>query len=317
MIKLKQVKIEKYKSIQKSQTVEIDPAITTIVGMNEAGKTSFLTALAKMHYFNDDVDFKFDTTQDYPRSELIDFESSDEDCNIVSCSYEISDSLLKEIEDEMGKDVFTIKNFTYSRAYKSKKFTYLGLVANQKKFLEFKVASYSLSEETKKTIIKSNSLNDIAAIVASPEDEDIVAFKADIKKFVVGAHSWDNLVQGYIAKSILDVKLPKFWYFDDYYPLSGKININRLVSLPPTDEKDKTSKALFELARIKPEEILSANDAQYEKYIALLEASSNKITNEIFKYWSTNKNLDIEFKIQSITNLQGQPEKGIRIFFLN
>ena len=65
--------------------------------------------------------------------------------------------------------------------------------------------------------------------------------------------------------------------------------------------------------RIKPEEILSANDAQYEKYIALLEASSNKITNEIFKYWSTNKNLDIEFKIQSITNLQGQPEKVLDI----
>ena len=313
MIKLKQVKIEKYKSIQKPQTVEIDPAITTIVGMNEAGKTSFLTALAKMNYFNDDADFKFDTTQDYPRSELIDFESSDDDCNIITCSYEISDSLLKEIADELGKDVFTVKSFTYSRAYKSKKYSYGGLVANQKKYLEFKVALYSLSEETKKLIIKSNSLNDIAALVASPEDEDLVVFKADIKKIIVGAHAWDNLIQGYIAKSILDVKLPKFWYFDDYYPLSGKININKLVSLPPTDEKDKTSKALFELARIKPEEILSANDAQYEKYIALLEASSNKITNEIFKYWSTNKNLDIEFKIQSITNPQGQPEKVLDI----
>lgn len=103
--------------------------------------------------------------------------------------------------------------------------------------------------------------------------------------------------------------MPKFWYFDDYYPLRGKININKLKNEPPTNEKDKTSKALFELARIKPEEILNATEQEYEKYIALLEASSNKITNEIFKYWSTNKNLDIEFKIQNTTNPQGQPEK--------
>ena len=49
-IKLKQVTVEKYKSIQKQQIVEIDDDITTIVGMNEAGKTSFLTAIAKTNY---------------------------------------------------------------------------------------------------------------------------------------------------------------------------------------------------------------------------------------------------------------------------
>jgi predicted ATP-dependent endonuclease of OLD family len=111
--------------------------------------------------------------------------------------------------------------------------------------------------------------------------------------------------------------MPKFWYFDDYYPLSGKININQLISQPPTNEKDKTSIALFELARIKPEEILNSSEAEYEKFIALLEASSNKITNEIFKYWSTNKNLDIEFKIQNILNHHGNTEKILDIRIKN
>jgi predicted ATP-dependent endonuclease of OLD family len=45
-----------------------------------------------------------------------------------------------------------------------------------------------------------------------------------------------------------------------------------------------------------------------------LEASSNKITSEIFKYWSTNKNLDIEFKIQDTTNPNNhQKEKTLDI----
>ena len=316
MIKLIQVTIHKYKSIQKSQTVNIDPAITTIVGMNEAGKTSFLTAIAKTNYFTDDSDFAFDITQDYPRNELIDFQHVEDDCDIIECKYEISSDLLKEIEEEFGKEVFTTKEFTYTCHYKSKTNTFGGISTNQKKFLELHVSEYTLSEATKETIKKTASLKDIADIVASEGDDDLTAFKAEIKRIIEGGYntaSWTNLLESYIAKNWIKAKMPKFWYFDDYYPLRGKININKLKNEPPTNEKDKTSKALFELARIKPEEILNASEAEYEKYIALLEASSNKITNEIFKYWSTNKNLDIEFKIQNTTNPQGQPEKILDI----
>lgn len=316
MIKLIQVTIDKYKSIQKSQTVNIDPSITTIVGMNEAGKTSFLTAIAKTNYFTADPDFVFDITQDYPRNELIDFEHSEEDCDIIKCKYEISDDLLKEIEEEFGKGVFIAKEFTYTCHFKSKSSTFVGICANQKVFLEFKISKFNLSDATKEVIKKTTSLKDIANIVAIEGDDDLVVFKTEIKKIIDGGYntaSWTNLLESYIAKNWIKTKMPKFWYFDDYYPLAGKININKLINEPPTSEKDKTSKALFELARIKPEEILKATEQEYEKYIALLEASSNKITNEIFKYWSTNKNLDIEFKIQNITNPQGHPEKILDI----
>jgi predicted ATP-dependent endonuclease of OLD family len=314
LIKLVQVTIDKYKSIQKPQRVDIDTAITTIVGMNEAGKTSFLTAIGKTNYFTTDPDFVFDITQDYPRNDLIDFQNSDEDSDIIKCNYEVSAELLKLIEDDCGKGVFTTKDFSYTCHYKSKSSSFGGLTANQKKYLELKVADYELSEATKEIIKKTVSLNEIAKIVAAEGDTDLPLFKTEIKKIVDGSYpTWDNLLASYIAKTWIKAKMPKFWYFDDYYPLGGKININKLINQPPTEEKDKTSKALFELARIKPEEILNATEQEYEKYIALLEASSNKITKEIFKYWSTNSNLDIEFKIQNITNPQGQPEKVLDI----
>lgn len=314
MIKLTQVTITKYKSIQKEQVVDIDSEITTIVGMNEAGKTSFLTAIAKTNYFTTDSDFEFDITQDYPRNELIDFQHSDEDSNIISCKYEISQELLKEIEDEFGKEVFTVKEFSYTIHYKSKTNTFTGITANLKKFLEIEVEKYVLSIETKELIKKMTSLDEASKIVGVEADEDLPVFKVAIKKIIDGAFpTWENALAGYIGQQWIKAKMPKFWYFDDYYPLSGKINFNTLINEPPTNEKDKTSKALFELARIKPEEILNASEAEYEKYTALLEASSNKITAEIFKYWSTNKNLDIEFKIQNITNKQGNPEKVLDI----
>ena len=102
LIYLKSVTVNKYKSIQKRQVVDLDPAVTTIVGMNESGKTSFLQALAKTNYFNDDADFKFDTTNDFPRNELPDFEFNRDKVEIIVCEYEISDELMLQLEAEFG-----------------------------------------------------------------------------------------------------------------------------------------------------------------------------------------------------------------------
>lgn len=316
MIKLVQVVVNKYKSILKPQTVEIDPSITTIVGMNEAGKTGFLTAIAKTNYFNeDDEDFIFDVTQDYPRSELIDFQDSGEKWEIINCKYEVPASLLEEIKNDIGEDVFTKTSFTYSKNYnpkdKSVGATFTGITTDLQKFIIHINNKYALSETTKKSILNIKSIKEILSIEGNAKDVDLADLKVKIKAIIDEAFPWDSLLDGYVAKKWIKSKMPKFWYFDDYYPLKGKININKLSNKTANEESEKTSKALFELAKIDPKEIL--NNADYEKYIALLEASSNKITNEIFKYWSANKNLSIDFKIQDITNDQGVPEKFLDI----
>lgn len=63
------------------------------------------------------------------------------------------------------------------------------------------------------------------------------------------------------------------------------------------EEELKTAKALLELADLNPEDILKAND--FEDYIAELEATEAIISDELFKYWTTNGNLSIEFKIEA------------------
>ena len=40
----------------------------------------------------------------------------------------------------------------------------------------------------------------------------------------------------------------------------------------------------------------------YEEFISELEATSNSITDKLLDYWSTNKNLEINFDIQSKQN---------------
>ena len=297
-MKLTSVKVNKYKSIQKAQTVNIEADITTIVGMNESGKTSFLQAIAKTNYFNTDTDFKFDITQDYPRSELVDFESSDEDEEIIVCTYEVSEELRIQINKDLGPEVFTSKQIFYTSNYK-KTATIGGMSSNQKKYLEFLVENYALTAKTRQAITGLNDLISVSTIAAEEGDTDLVALKSQVKK-ITDSSLWEDRLSGYIYENYIERNFPKYWYFDDYYHLGAKINLNEL-SNGVNDEKTKTAKALLELARIQTSDILSTTD--YERFIALLEASSNKITNEIFKYWSTNKNLDIEFRIQDKGNI--------------
>lgn len=315
MIKLKKVEISKFKNFLKPQEIAIEPDITTIVGMNESGKTSFLTALAKTNYFITDPDFTFDIVQDYPRKELIDFQDSGNDSQILKCTYELSADIIAKIKDELGVEIKS-NEITYAYFYKEKDTIVSGLETDLELFLATRCNDYKISEERKDEILRIGNFSQILELESIENETGFEKLKTDLTRILSLGHQkpvWKNPLDSYIEKSIISPKLPKFWYFDDYYPLPGKININKLQRKEVYSESEKTSNALFELARIKPQDILNAGSQDYEKYIALLEASSNKITAEIFKYWSTNKNLDIEFKIQEITNEQGQNNKLLDI----
>ncbi|MGB3383955.1 MAG: AAA family ATPase [Marinomonas sp.] len=315
-MKLINVCIYKYKSIKENQTVQIDPKITTVVGMNESGKTSFLTALAKTNYFDEkDEAFKFDAVHDYPRNELIDFETDEEDeGKVISCTYEIPKELIEKINQELGIQVFQVSEFTRTNNYRHpESTTILGINADEAAFLVHKSKNYTLSDDTRKTISTLKSIANAADLKPNEDDSDLdlATFKKEIAEYS-SSTSWNDL-SAYIYRTYIQPALPKFWYFDDYYPLSGKININKMATTNGITEQDKTARALFELARIIPKDVLGAQDQEYERFVALLEASANKITSEVFKYWKSNENLDIEFKIQSINNVQGQPEKYLDI----
>ena len=311
---LKEVKVYKYKCFLNEQKVAIDPKTTTIVGMNESGKTSFLSAIAKTNYFDDsDNDFKFDTTHDYPRNELIDFEDDEDDeGKIVSCTYVIPKELIEQINKELEVDVFNITEFTHNSNYRNSKITLSGIRADDRAFIEHLSKNYELSEPTKKVISELKSIDKVSELKAAEEDTDLSAFKAEIAKYANNPTGWNNLGH-HIYITYIRPAMPKFWYFDDYYPLSGKININKMSTSQEMTEQDKTARALFELAKIKPQDVLNAQTNEYERFVALLEASANKITKEVFKFWTTNTNLDIEFKIQEIKNAQNQSEKYLDI----
>lgn len=314
MFILKQVKVDKYKSYTTPQEVQLERDVTTLVGKNESGKTAFLESLAKFNYFTDDEDFKFDEVQDYPRSELKKYQRTGNDQEVIVCTFLLDKETIDEINADLGEGVLTIDSFTIASKYKSGRVWYQ-LNSNEKKYLETLQNKLGLSEETKSKLV---SLGTIKTVMSQEvvEDEELASVIDHLKTNIVSkAHEWDTLIDGYITKSYIRPRLPRFWYFDEYHELPSRVSIDAIRNNTVTGEFTKkqldTAKALFELAVINIDEL--ANSTNFESFIAELEATSNEITDKIFEYWSTNNNLAIEFKIDQIHRQNQQPEKILDI----
>lgn len=295
-MKLINVIIHKYKSFETVQEFKLEKDITVLVGMNESGKTSVLESLAKTYYFQEDEDFDFNPTHDYPRKDKKRMEKANENPDAITCTYEIDDNLLEAIEREYGEGTLKSKSFNVTTKYDNSES--INLSIDVKNFIEFK---------TKKLGIASNTLTDkLLKVKTKIELETLVeeyteeSKKNGIKSFLPYFDSnqkWTNPIVGYVYRVLIKPKMPKFLYYDEYYFLPSRISIENLNSknTEGNENQYKTAKALFELADINTNEIL--NSESFEDFVAELEATEAIISEELFKYWKSSKNLNITFHI--------------------
>ena len=308
-MKLANVTIHKYKSIETDQSFNVDDSITVLVGMNEAGKTSVLEAIAKTNYFTDDKRFTFDTTHDYPRREKKKLDKSGEIGEAITLSFDVDDNLQSKIDEDLGNGIMPLMRFDYLKKYDLKGYFSNYASADKSKFIDNKLSELgindgSLSDRLKKCI----NAKQFAEILASvPDDEtgdgevgsDTRDSLSELQKYFKNSWDWADPISEYVMRVHVKPNMPKFLYYDEYYSLPSEVIIEKLSSGSElSEEENKTARALFELADIDIDELLNADD--FEDYVAELEATQALITDELFKFWSANKNLKIKFAIDKI-----------------
>lgn len=323
-IVLASVKLDKYKSYETPQSFDVDEKVTVLVGKNESGKTAVLEAIAKTRYFEDDPKFKFDATHDYPRREKKRYDKSGEIARCVTCTYKVSPELLKQIAADVGASTFTDPLFTVTTNYDNKSFIG-GVSADIKSFLKHFAEKHAIrNNEDVAALLSLTSLAKIkefqsveaqahtqrqaeetAKATAAGTSPKILPKRILFDKLPLlepylkhGAEGWKD-VDYYIYSTYLSPNLPKFLYYDEYYALPSRIDIEELNAGRLEKDEQKTSKALFELADINISELTSTTD--FERYIAELEATGNHITDELFKYWKANSQLRVKFQIDRKT----------------
>lgn len=295
MLKLSKVEINKYKSFLEKQVVEVEENVTVLVGKNESGKTAFLEALAKTNYFEKDENFMFDSTLDYPRRELKKWQRGREDTKVVKCTFSIPKELLEQIQDDCGEKTINTDSVTITKNYENTT-VWHQVGAKQEEFLKFLLSGKELPKELKSELLASDSLEDARDKAKSSSNDALTSVIEFLEKIIsVAPEEWTNKLEGYLVKEYFEPNMPKFWYFDEYYTLPSRIDIRKLNNNTLSGKEQKISKALFDLAGIDIKELLSSTD--FESYVAELEATSNEITDHMFEYWSTNKDLEIRFEV--------------------
>ncbi|EMJ89493.1 AAA family ATPase [Leptospira meyeri] len=305
MIKLTNVTIHRFKGYESEQSIDIDQNVTIIVGMNESGKTAALEALAKTNYFQEDNKFKFDVIHDYPRRLKKQYDKIGDDDPAVTSQYSISKELQDEINKVIGNKIFTEQTFKRIVTFDNKA-TISGIDPDPTLFLKNKFKESGL--EIPKEILENVKNSDLL-IKSINENPNLESLHGILDKFLENKFKWTNWLGEYIYRTLISPNIPKYLYYDEYYSLPSRISIESLKSNQINSEELKTAKALFELADINVDEILKANS--FENFKAELEATEAIITDELFKYWETNQNLNIEFAIDKIE--QNNPNIGRRI----
>ena len=303
MIKLTKATIHKYKCIENAQSFDVEPDITVLVGMNESGKTSILEALAKVNYFEDDEIFKFNLTHDYPRKQKKAIDKSGEDPEAVTLHFVIDEELVKQIASDVGVSLSS-REFSITKQYSKERSWNVRWVSSatfaSEKAKALGIKDTAIIDGLSK--ISYSALPDFDAFIKSlgtEENAESVSKLQVLKKYFVNAKTWmGHPIDGYIVSTYLSPKLPKFMYYDDYYMLPSRVKLNNIEQSKSTDPSEKTAKALLELADIDVSKVVQSDS--FEDFIAELEATQAIISDELFKYWSTNTNLEILFQIDKI-----------------
>lgn len=296
-MKLKKVVIHKYKSIEQEQIFEVEDDVTILVGMNESGKTATLEALAKSNYFSDDKTFKYSTTHDYPRKEKKKMDKAGISPIAITCTYEIDEELQHIIEEDIGVNVLQNTIFSVSTKYDNGTI-WSGIDADVEEFVRSKLEQQGIED--------NDLYTDIVAVLAEKEDfNSLLEDYGDSEFFVVlqgfqkyldrSNKNWSNRLESYVINEYLITGRPKFLYYDEYYMLPSRISLNKLENEELEDGELKTANALLELADLNVDIIMKSAD--FEDFIAELEATEGDISAELFEYWTTNTHLTIEFKI--------------------
>lgn len=176
---LKNVRILKYKSIEVPQVFEVDPLITILVGMNESGKTSVLECIAKTNYFQDDDDFMFSVTRDYPRKEKKKLDKSGEDPSAIICTYTLSSHELADLASKYGDNTLNGTDFHITYSYSGKQtWSYDGLNFSNESFWKHQLSNLGISNKSVTSkLVQAKSLEDLNKVAkeyATDENKEAI-----------------------------------------------------------------------------------------------------------------------------------------------
>lgn len=312
---LTNARVLKFRSIQDSTEVTIDPQITAFVGQNESGKTAFLQALHRSRPA--DGAASFDLTEDYPRHELLDYEGEHDTKPAVATKlvYTLEDDDIAAFREATGVDAVP-STVTIKHKYDGRSTIGFDWSTPEREFVERWRANEDLSAEALAAVENAKEVREVLDALTGLDlnDASKAALDALTKRFPASS-SWSSPFGEWCWTKVLQPRTPRFMYFDDYRILPGKVNLPDLIQRRDAGTLSPAQQGvlrLLEVARVDVDSLMEPGG--YERGQARLEATSNKITKRVFNYWQQNRDLQVIFDVKDDPADEAPFNKGKNLY---
>ena len=297
---LSTVQVKNFKCINDSSLFTVDDKVTCLVGKNESGKTALMQAISKLNS-NEADNADFDLLE-YPRRHMMEYQqlAESQPADALATTWTLSQEDQADLESVVGPAALQIGTVGIQKGYSNK--TEFSFEIDEAAVVEYLIGSYALGKDDLRVVEGTSSLADLHQKLSELENrsdrlhELLVAVISNFEEF--SAHKT-------VARRLQN-RLPKFAYFSEYLRMPGQIAVNDLRSRLASDnleEGDQGFLALLSMIGRSVEDLEKIE--QHEMLTAELESASNRISQEVFRYWTQNQMLRVQFLLQR--GLPGDP----------
>ncbi len=290
-MKLVSVRVQNYKCIDDSEDFTIHD-LTCLAGKNESGKTALLQALRRLNPV-EDSERQFNRLMEYPRRRLHESERPDvSSWAVLTTTWSLSDDDLADVARVVGESAAGSLVVTIRRGYDN--MTCYRIALDEAELVPFLVSQ--IAELTEKAAARIRRCSTLASLYHylttrhKPTNGERLLLD-HIHEHFPQDDPWQQV------RSLLHDRLPRFLYFPTYGTLPGRVPVEHISSKVDEEaaltEGEEYFLALLKLAGTDIKELQGAG--QFEELKARLEGVSNRLSDEIFKYWTQNRDLAVEF----------------------
>jgi len=291
---LKSARVENFKCIEDSNEFSLEP-VTCLVGKNEAGKTALLQALYKLNPDIPDAG-DFNALIEYPRRKWSVYKERHEVSpdNVLTTVWELEEKDIKALEQELGAGILNNPTVTVTKGYGNER--HWDIEIDEQHVISHYLKSAELGQEELVDLDESQTIAELIGKLRAlePSSERQSTLLNTLREKFLDGGSVESAIR------VLDSRLPTFLYFADYYKLPGQVSIEDLSQRKTQNRLETAHRvfiALLDLVGTSPEDI--SGISKFEELVAELEAVSNRLTQEIFEYWSQNKHLEVDFRFDN------------------
>lgn len=320
-------RVRRYKNVLDSTEVFVEEDVTTLVGMNESGKSTMLDALYRLNPVYGDSFVELD---DYPRWRRSRDSRTDDlqKLSPIEATFRLDDADLTALSVALGEGVAVPETVLIGRRYDGE--MWASVDVDEVRFLRNVLEGHPEAQiliETHESVaslkpdLEARAKKDAeaAAAAAAGEAEATAPAAGTTNEEVLARISAAlgtpvdlNSVAGAIARA----RMPKFFLFTDYQSLEGRVDVASLKTQAdehPGASPKQTARALLKLANT---DVDAMTDSNFESSTAELESVSNDLSREMKEYWSTNPELRIKIMTEPETVSDGHGNHSV-VRYLN